>query len=151
MTKKASVAVLLGAASIVVISVFAFAATQRIDLIPCPINYSDLDNPPPGRAFVIYNNPAGSDHNLTVTVSLKGVEPDVAYDLYLFVDGVWYDGKPAGTLTTNRQGNGTFHMNGLLPPGPHVLSFDVTLAGSTSDIYESPGIHEVEGVLMTFR
>jgi hypothetical protein len=149
--KKITTSLLVCLAITAIASVLAFAAAQKVDFVPCPINYPDSITLPLGGGFVIYNNPAGSDHNLDVTVSLKGVERNTAYDLYLFVDDDWYNGAKVGTVTTNRQGNATFHMNGLLSPGIHVLTFDVTLAGTFADIYETPGIHQSEGVSMNFR
>jgi hypothetical protein len=138
-------------AMIAIASMFVWAAAQKVDLIPCPINYPDPANLPPGGGFVIFNNPAAADNNLDVTISLKGVEPQTDYDLYLFVDGAWYNGAKLGTITTNIKGNATFHINGLLSPGLHILAFDVTAAGSGADIYETPGIHQTQGIIMTFR
>lgn len=98
----------------------------------------------------MFNNSAGPN-NLEVTVSMQSVEPGVTYDIYLFVDGVWYDGALVGTITTNMKGNANFHMNGLIDQGEHTLAIDIAYTGSLSDIYETPDIHSGGGVVMTFK
>jgi hypothetical protein len=120
---------------------------HEIALVPCPQNYPGPDFPP-GGGFAIFNSSVGGNHNLEVTVSLKGVEPNAAYDIYWFVDNKWHAGKKFGTVTTNTNGNASFKMNGLLGKGKHILGIDVTKAESLSDIYETPGIHNGEGTVM---
>ncbi len=129
----------------------ALAAAQKVTLVPCPVNFPAGTEPPPGGGFVIFNNPRGADHDLDVTVSLKAVEPNTSYNIYVFVDGAQLNGAKAGTVDTNPRGNANFHLNGLLSKGEHVLALDVTKAGSESDVYETPGIHEGEGTLMIFQ
>lgn len=143
---------------VVIVSMTAapvLAAAQKVELEECPLNYPNCEvDPatcPPGGGFVIYNNPAGEGHNLELTVSLKGVEPNTAYDIYFFVDGVWYDGAKIATVITNPKGNANFHISGLLSEGQHVLAIDVTKEGSFADVYETPGIHANQGTLMTFE
>lgn len=150
--RKTSKAMLICVAMIVMASAFLWGAAQKSDLVPCPINYPVGSTVPPGGGFVIFNNPADAEHNLEMVVSMKGAEPNKAYDIYLFVDqGI--NGKKLGTITTNRQGNANFHTQGLLEKGTHVLALDITLKGSGADVYETSGIHAVpmEGVSMTFK
>ena len=131
----------------------ALAKAVKLDLVPCPINYPDPGNLPPGGGFVVLNNSSGDCHNLELTVSLKGVEPNTTYDIYLFVDGSWYAGAKAGTVTTNKRGNANFHMNGLIAEGEHTLAIDITKEGSLADVYETSGIHDIPmgGAVMTFK
>ena len=127
------------------------AKAQKVDLVPCPINYPGPDLPP-GGGFVVFNNSAGSN-NLEMTVALKGVMPNTAYDIYLGVDSWGTRGK-VGTITTNGQGNANFHLNtAVSAPGTHTLNIDVTLKDSRADIYELPGIHDspMGGVTLTFK
>ena len=151
--KKIGVGFAVGIAILAMISGIVFAAAQKVNLVPCPVNYPPGIPPPPGGGFAIFNNPKGESHNLEVTVSLKGVMPKTQYDIYLFVDDGVTGGRKIGTVKTNPKGNANFHMNGSLEEGTHVLAVDVTLAGSGSDVYETPGIHEtpMEGPSMNFE
>jgi len=149
--KKKAVGLIVCMTILAMTPTLVLAAAQKVDLVPCPINYPNPDDLPPGGGFVIFNNPAGEDHNLVVTVSLKKVEPKTEYDIYLFVDGAWYDGAKVGTIKTNVMGNANFHMNGLLTEGEHVLALDITKKGSLADVYETPGIHQGQGTLMVFE
>ena len=126
-------------------AVLVLGAAQKVDLVPCTPTY------PGGGGFVIFNNSSGTDHNLELTVSLKGVGSVIDYDIYLFVDGSWYGGAPVGTVTTNKGDNANFHINVSLIPGSHILALDVTLKGSTADEYETPGIHLKEGTVLVFE
>ena len=85
-----------------------------------------------GGGFVVFNNSAGPN-NLELTVALKGAPADATYDIYLFVDGAWYNGAPVGTVTTNKQGNANFHINVALTSGTQALAVDVALPVSGSD------------------
>lgn len=127
------------------------AAAQKVNLVPCPLNYPTGSTPPPGGVFVVFNNSAGPN-NLVMTVALKGVTPKTAYDIYLGVDSWGTPGK-VGTVTTNGQGNANFHLNTAVASGTHTLNIDVVLKGSSADIYELPGIHDspMGGVTMTFK
>jgi hypothetical protein len=149
--KKLVVGLLACVAVLAVTSALVLAAAQKVELVACPINYPAPDSLPPGHGFVIFNNPAGENHNLEMTISLKGLEPNTEYDLYLFVDGAWFNGAKAGTVTTNRKGNANFHVNALLDEGEYVLGLDVTKKDSFSDVFETPGIHEGQGTLMIFE
>ncbi len=135
----------------VAVAVPVMAAAQKVSLVACPINYPDGVTPPPGGGFVIFNNTSGRN-NLVMTLALKGVEPDTAYDIYLGVD-TWGTPGKVGTVTTDAEGNANFHLNTSVAPGTHTLNVDVTLSGSGSDIYELPGIHDspMGGVTMTFK
>jgi len=151
MMKKTAVGLVFFMAMLAMTSGAVLAAAQKVVLVPCPINYPG-PNFPPGGGFVIFNNPKGADHNLEVTVSLKGVTPSTEYDIYLFIDQGG-TGEKIGTLKTNPKGNANFHINGLLEEGTHVLAIDITLKGSGADVYETSGIHDVpmEGPSMTFK
>jgi hypothetical protein len=158
--KKLAIVLALCLMMFVVTAVPVLAAAQKVDLVLCPINYPTGGDvgalngtaPPPGGGFVVFNNSAGTNHNLEVTVSLKGVMPNTAYDIYLFTDNAWYAGAKAGTVTTNGQGNANFHMNGLVDKGTHYLAIDVTYEGSLADVYETTGIHgSPYGIPMTFK
>ena len=140
---------------VVLLMVIVFATSvcgkaQKVDLVICPLNYPGPDYPL-GGGFVIFNNSSGTEHNLELTVSLKGVEANTEYDIYLFVDGVGTYPVPQGSVTSNKKGNVNFHMNVLLAPGEHILALDVTLAGSGSDIYETPDIHSGGGTVLEFK
>jgi hypothetical protein len=124
------------------------AAAQKVDLVKCPYNYPGQTSPP-GGAFVIFNNSAGPN-NLELTVALKGVLPNTEYDIYLGVD-TWGTPGKIGTITTNNKGNANFHMNRMVTAGTHTLALDITLKGSGADIYETPGIHNGGGTVLTFK
>ena len=149
--KRIGVGLAVGLVILAMTSVIVFAAAQKVNLVPCPVNYPPGSSSPPGGGFVIFNNPKGMNVNLVVTVSLKGVEPKTSYDIYVFVDNAWLNATKAGTIKTNAQGNANFHLNALLTKGEHILALDVTKAGSGSDAYETPGIHQGQGTLMIFK
>jgi hypothetical protein len=125
-----------------------FAAAQRVTLAPCAdvqvVGCADAKGVLHGGGFVVFNNTSGPD-NLLVTVSLKGVEPSRAFDIYLFVDSASASvagfGKPLGTVTTNRQGNATFHGTWKVLMGVHDLGLDIVYHGDAngSDRYLSAG------------
>jgi hypothetical protein len=144
------VAVVLAVVALIAVPVTA--AAQKANLVPCPLNYPDGVTPPPGGGFVIFNNTSGPN-NLVMTLSLKGVQPNTEYDIYLGVD-TWGTPGKVGTVKTNRQGNASFHLNTAVSrPGAHTLNVDVTLKDSGSDIYELPGIHDspMGGVTLNFK
>jgi hypothetical protein len=145
------VEVALALALVALLAVPVMAAAQKVTLVPCPFNYGSGETPPPGSVFVIFNNSAGAK-NLQITVSLKRALPNTEYDIYLGVDNWGTPGK-IGTVKTNRQGNGNFHLNTKVARGTRVLNVDITLAGSDADIYELPGIHDTPmgGVTMNFK
>jgi hypothetical protein len=91
---------------------------------------------------VIFNSSAGNPNNLELTLQLKKVMPDTAYDVYLFLD-TWASGSGVvvGTFTTNGVGNGTFHVNTQVSPGFHTVAIDVTRAGSGADVYVTAGLY----------
>ena len=91
---------------------------------------------------VIFNSSAGNPNNLELTLQLKKVMPDTAYDVYLFLD-TWASGSgtKVGTFTTNGVGNGTFHVNTQVSPGFHTVAIDVTRAGSGADVYVTAGLY----------
>lgn len=91
---------------------------------------------------VIFNSSSGDPNNLELTLQLKKVAPDTAYDVYLFLDTYASgQGVVVGGLTTNGAGNGTFHVNTYVTPGIHTVSIDVTLHGSGNDVYVTPGLY----------
>jgi hypothetical protein len=106
----------------------------QADLVPYPTGQ------PVGA--VIFNSSAGSPNNLELTLMLKKVTPNTAYDVYLFVDGYASGtGVVVGSLTTNGAGNGTFHVNTSVTPGVHTVAIDVTRHGSGNDVYVTPGLY----------
>lgn len=120
----------------------AWAEAQKTDLVPYPTG--------PAVGAVIFNNPAGPA-NLQLTVQLKSVAPDTAYDVYLFVDGSTSGtGVVLGTMTTNGVGNATFHANTAVSAGSHTVAVDVTLAGDGSDVFVTPGLY-AQDLSMTFK
>jgi hypothetical protein len=123
---------------------FLTASThEQTDLVPYPT----------GNAVgaVIFNGSAGSPNNLELTVQLKKVTPNTAYDVYLFLDGYTSGtGIVVGTLMTNGAGNGTFHVNTYVTPGIHTVAVDVTLHGSGNDVYVTPGLY-AQDLFLTFR
>jgi hypothetical protein len=149
--KKTITQIAVVLAVVAMIAVPVMAAAQKVNLVPCSINYGPGATPPPGGGFVVFNNSSGSK-NLQMTVSLKGVSPNTEYDIYLGVD-VWGTPGKVATVKTNRQGNANFHLNTTVARGTHILNVDVTLKGSEADIYELPGIHDTPmgGVTMTFK
>ena len=139
--KKLIIASALCLLMVAIIAVPALAAAQKVDLAPA---YASL----PGGGFVVFNNSAGPN-NLEVTVALKGVPAGATYDIFLFVDGAWYNGAPIGTVTTNKQGNANFHANLVLDPGTYELAIDVATplpAGADQYLVGFP-----TGVEMTFK
>jgi len=135
---------------LVLLMVVVFATTvcgkaQKVYLVPSTPTYSG------GEGFVIFNNSSGTDHNLELTVSLKGLGANEEYDIYLFVDGKWYNNALVGTVVTNKMGNANFHINVLLETGLRILALDVTLKDSLYDEYVTPGIYVDEGTNMTFE
>jgi hypothetical protein len=120
---------------------------KKFNFIPCPINYPSPQTVPPGGGFVVFNNPNGVKNNLVVNGALQKVEPNTEYDLYLFVDD---EGMNIGTVKTNPQGNATFNAHKEHTAGVPYLGFDVTKKGSQSDVYETPGIHDKKGAVLTF-
>jgi len=93
--------IILGLVLLMVV-VFATAALAKADvqkLVPYDPLYPDAS----GQAIV---NDSMGDVVLEITVSVKGLEPETEHTVYL--------GKPwfsLGTFTTNKNGNGHFHIN----------------------------------------
>jgi hypothetical protein len=132
---------------IAVLATPALGAVQKVGLVPCstdlPVGCALNDEPSGGGGFVIFNDRDASAGavNLLVTVSLKGVKPDTAYDVYLFVDQINV-GVKLGTVTTNGVGNAVFVGGSPVGvPGAHDLAVDVTRAGSSNDVYLSSGLY----------
>ena len=131
--KRLLIAVVLCLAMLAITAAPVLGAANKL-----PLNRSTLAETLdlPGGGFVVFNSSAGSNQNLEVTVALKGVEATTTYDIYLFVNGAWYDGQVAGTVTTNKQGNANFHINALVPKGQdNTLLVDVVYAGTLADLY----------------
>ena len=106
----------------------------KTDLVPYP------SGGPVGA--VIFNSSTGSPNNFEMTLQLKKVTPNTAYDVYLFLDSYASgQGVPVGTLTTNGIGNGTFHVNTQVTPGIHTVAVDVTIHGSGNDVFVTPGLY----------
>ncbi|MCK4577011.1 hypothetical protein KAU34_11435, partial [candidate division WOR-3 bacterium] len=81
----------------------------KVDLIPCPYNYPDPNNPPLGGGFVFINNFSGIGYNFEMIVSLIGVEPSTEFDIYLSIteSGGWSANK-VGTFESDVSGNFIF-------------------------------------------
>jgi hypothetical protein len=107
---------------------------KKLALAPAPSN-STL----PGGGFAVINNGVGSDFNLELTVALKGAAANTTYEVWLENDGQPAFGSPVGTFTTNKQGNGTFHINMFIAPGIYNFGVDVAIGGGdqyvTSNVY----------------
>jgi len=133
---------------VVVFGTAALAKAEKVDLILC--NYYTPGVETPSGGFVIFNNSSGTEHNLELTVSLKGVKADTEYDIYLGYAN-WTVVELVGTVKTNASGNANLHINVLLESGDLLLNIDVTLKGSGADVFETPGIHTGGGTWMTFK
>jgi hypothetical protein len=136
---------MLGVLVVGLVATPAFAKAEKVDLVPI----AGL----PGGGAVVLNNSSGRN-NLEVTVQLKGAPADFTYAVYVFVDGAWIGGAPAGTMTTNGLGNATFHANLQVASGTHVIAVDVALPGSGTDQYLAPAFTLPQsgwGVPMTFK
>ena len=112
----------------------ALAAAQKVDLVRAAA-FPTV----PGGGSVVFNNSAGP-RNLEVTVALKGVTPNTAYDVWVYVD-VTGPGTKIGTVTTNGAGNATLHVNTAVALGTHTLGVDVVYMGSFSDVYLTAGFY----------
>jgi hypothetical protein len=93
-----------------------------------------------GSGFATINSSSGRN-NVELTVSLKGAATNTTYEVWLESNGSPVFG-PVGTFTTNKQGNGNFHINMSLNPGIYNLGMDVTAGGEdrylTSNVYGPP-------------
>ena len=130
--RKLTSALVLGMLLVSLVAIPTLAKANNVDLTAAATT-TGLS----GGGAVIFNNSSGPN-NLEVTVQLKGVTANFTYDVYLFVDGVWYGGAPVGTVTTNGQGNATFHVNAHVTPGTRSLDVDVALPVSGTDQYLTP-------------
>ena len=111
----------------------SLAKADKCPLQPCSVGWPDGL----GSGFVIFNDSSGGPQNLEVTVSLKGATElaGTTLNVFLFVDWDWYGGGPVGTVTVNKAGNATFHVNALVKKNTwHKLGID--LAVGASDRYE---------------
>ena len=153
MMKRLAILLVICLVTLAVIPGPALAKAEKVDLIPCPVYYTNNPPPPPGGGFVVFNDSAGPD-NLEVTVSLKGVLNNT-YEIYLFVDGVTLAyATLEGTVTTDEEGNANFHFNTAVTPGTHTLHIMCFAAprSLTSDRYETPGMHPpLGGTILTFK
>lgn len=110
----------------------------------------------PAVGAVIFNSSAGSTNNLEMTLQLRKVTPNTSYDVYLFLDqwgtSINGFGHPLGTLVTNAVGNGTFHVNAMVPSGVHTVGVDVVRSSDTSgtDVYVTPGLY-AQNLFMYFQ
>jgi hypothetical protein len=115
----------------------ATAAAKKLPLTPYA-GFPDL----PGGGFVIINDGAGGNHNLELTVSLKGAIPNTTFEVWLENDGNPTLGPYIGTITTDEAGNGNFHINYQMEPGEYNLGIDVAIGGGdrylTSNVYGAP-------------
>jgi hypothetical protein len=109
---------------------------QKTDLVP----YANQKGPAVGS--VIFNSSSSNSNNLELTVQLKKVAPRTSYDVWLFLDSYASGrGHVVGSLMTNGVGNATLHVNTHVSPGIHTVAIDVTLHGSSSDVFVTPGLY----------
>ncbi len=77
--------------------------------------------------------------------------PRTHYDVWLFDDTYASGrGRVVGSLTTNGVGNGTLHVNTPVSPGIHTVAIDVTLHGSSNDVFVTPGLY-ARNLFMFFK
>jgi len=83
--------------------------------------HGPIDPDASGKAIV--NCPKG-DVVLVITVSVKGLDPNTEYQVKSCTSLADADWKLIGTFTTNKNGNGHFHINfragDVLPPTGHI-------------------------------
>lgn len=109
---------------------------QKTDLVPY------LNQKGPAVGSVAFNSSSGKANNLELTVQLRKVAPRTNYDVWLFLDThASGQGRVVGSLMTNGAGNGTFHVNMHASPGIHTVAIDVTLHGSGTDVFVTPGLY----------
>ena len=132
--KRTTIAVVLSLVLVALIAVPVMAAAQKLALAPAATVSG-------GSGFVVINNSSGPK-NMELTVSLKGAAPNTTYEVWLEVNGNPSPAEPIGTFTTNKQGNGNFHINRTMAPGPVNLGIDVAIGGAdqylTSNVYGAP-------------
>jgi len=117
--KKTVIALLVGLLMVSVLVVPALAKADRQELVPYQ-PFGPIDPDASGKAII--NRPKG-DVVLVITVSVKGLEPEKSYLVKSFSS--WnVDFTDIGTLITNKNGNGHFHINfregDTLPPIGHI-------------------------------
>jgi hypothetical protein len=93
--------------------VAAAAGVQKVDLLGPHGNVfcngsGVLAGAADGFGFAVMNAPANG--TVAATVSLKGLQPDTEYSVFL-IQGNSDCGTPDGTIMTNRQGNGTTYVS----------------------------------------
>lgn len=137
--RRTTIAVVLSLVVVAMIAVPVMAAAQKLGLTPI----AGLS----GSGFVVINSSSGPN-NMELTVSLKGAPANTTYEVWLEVDGQPTLGPAVGTFTTNKQGNGNFHINMQMAPGTYDLGIDLAQSGAdrflTSNVYGAP-------ILTTFK
>ena len=140
--KKVVIALALSLVAVGLLGVPAMAAAVKLDLAPAP-STTGLT----GSGFVVFNNSSGSK-NMELTVSLKSAPANTTYEVWLENNGQPMPGSPVGKFTTNKAGNGNFHINMKMAPGTYNLGIDIAIGGGdqfvTSNVY-GPAI------LITFK
>lgn len=108
----AAVLVLVLAAVTAGVATAMAGGSQKFDLLgPHGNSYCNggvIAGEPGGFGFAVINAP--SNDTVQATVSLKGLEPNTTYNVYL-VQGSADCGTIDGTITTNVQGNGNVHVS----------------------------------------
>ena len=94
--------------------VTAAAGVQKVDLLGPHGNMfcngsGVLAGAADGFGFAVMNAPA--DGTVAATVSLKGLQPNTEYSVFLIQGDSDCGGTPDGTIMTNRQGNGTTYVS----------------------------------------
>jgi hypothetical protein len=138
--KRLASALVLGLLVLALAGTPALASAHKVNLAPSAENGVTT-----GMATAIFNNSSGVK-NLQVTVQVKGANADFTYAMYLFVDGAWYHGAPVGTVMTDGDGNATFHFNGAVAAGSHLVGMDVAIPVTGADQYLA-----VPGIMVEFR
>jgi hypothetical protein len=135
--KKILFALALGLILVATMAVPATAAAQKLALAPI----AGLT----GSGFAVINSSSGPN-NFELTVSLKGAAPNTNFEVYLELGSTPIG--VVGTFTTNKAGNGNFHINMAMVPGTYNLGIDLAIGGAdqylTSNVYGTPILYTFE-------
>ena len=114
---------------VVVIATAALAKADVQKLVPYPFDGAEY---PDASGQAIVNDSMG-DVVLEITVSVKGLDPGVEYEVKGCTSSGVGDWTSIGFFTTNANGNGNFHINfradDTLPPTVHIY---VNLGGGNT-------------------
>jgi hypothetical protein len=85
--------------------------------------------------FAILDTP-GNEMTLSGEVALKRAAPNAMYEVVALQSPC--SGFFAGTLTTNKRGNGNLHFT--VPRDPRATKFGVELLRGSQEFFQSPGV-----------